>query len=281
MSYKQAPVYPVASKRRPKNIPIETKNEPLNSTYPDVSMSPNTDTKTLLSIKLNKLNVHNKTRSVDDESDTKSETNPNTKAGLKRSISAKTRNQKLGQSDLLPSPPSEDTQVANQNAAFGLKPSHTPYGIHRNEKNVRFQNISEESGFYSNNQNSTKSVHSNQSDCENPESPASEGEVPTLATGSEDRNLEVTLRPNFANRKMPIYENLPYGFNVSRNMDQSDMYLQREVLRLRDIIGTIGGQGNMEQLHSDLKKQTFRIFELELMVEKLMRDNEILKCEFY
>ena len=302
MSIQQIPVcqdtagQPVAPKRRPKQIPIETKNEPYSATYPDVTLSPNKEgnNKTLLSIKLNKLTVQNKTRSVDDENDLKHGNDLSNKAGLKRSTSAKMRNQKFAQSDLLQSPTYEYSHnLANQNSAFGLKPSHNihtriPVGNHGNDKNARFQNISEESTdsvIYSNSQNSTTSVPGNQSDCDVPESsPTFDNEVPTLATGIEDRNLnmgglEETIRANFEKRKEPIYENLPFGYNVSKNRDQSDLHLQAEVLRLRDILNTMGGVESMEQVYKELKSQKFKIFELELMIEKLKRDNEIVKCK--
>ena len=288
MSSKQTPLcpgtieQPVAPKRRPKHIPIETKNEPLNATYPDVSLSPIKDTKTKhLNIKLNKLQIQSKTRSVDEETETKTGTDTNSKSGLKRSISAKTRNNKIAQSEFLPSPTCEEAPAANQNAAFGLKPSHPPephipHGNHRNERNARFQNISEESGIYSTGQNSTESVLSNQSEHRDP---TFEHEVPTLATGSDNMNLEETLRSNAPINEMPIYENLPYGFNFSRSVHRSDLYLQEEVLKLRDTLDTIGGAGNVEQLCKDLKTQKYRIFDLELMNEKLRRDSDILKCE--
>ena len=232
MSIQQTPAcqgtagQPVVPKRRPKQIPIETKNE-----------------------------THR----------------------LKRSTSTKIRNHNL----------------ANQNSAFRLKPSHNihtriPVGNHGNNKNAGFQNISEEStesGISSNSQNSTPSVPSNQSDCDVPESsPTFDNDVPTLATGIEDRNsnmggLEETIRANFEKREEQIYENPPFGYKVSKNRDQSDLHLQAEVFRLRDILNTLGGVESLEQVYKELKSQTFKVLELELMIEKLKRDNEILKCK--
>ena len=218
MSIQQTPAcqgtagQPVVPKRRPKQIPIETKNE-----------------------------THR----------------------LKRSTLTKIRNHNL----------------ANQNSAFRLKPSHNihtriPVGNHGNNKNAGFQNISEEStesGISSNSQNSTPSVPGNQSDCDVPESsPTFDNDVPTLATGIEDRNsnmggLEETIRANFEKREEPIH--------------QSDLHLQAEVFRLRDILNTMGGVESLEQVYEELKSQKFKILELELMIEKLKRDNEILKCK--
>ena len=249
MSIQQTPVcqgtagQPVAPKRRPKQIPIESKNEPHS---------------------------------------------------LKRSTSAKMRNQKFVQSDLLQSPTYEYSHnLANQNSASGLKPSHNihtriPVGNHGNNKNAGSQNISEEStesGISSNSQNSTPSVPSNQSDCDVPESsPTFDNDVPTLATGIEDRNLnmgglEETIRANFEKREEPIYENLPFGYKVSKHRDRSDLHLQAEVFKLRDILNTMGGVESRAQVYEELKSQKFKILELELMNEKLKRDNEILKCK--
>ena len=249
MSIQQTPVcqgtagQPVAPKRRPKQIPIESKNEPHS---------------------------------------------------LKRSTSAKMRNQKFVQSDLLQSPTYEYSHnLANQNSASGLKPSHNihtriPVGNHGNNKNAGSQNISQEStesGISSNSQNSTTSVPGNQSDCDVPESsPTFGNEVPTLATGIEDRNLnmgglEETIRANFEKREEPIYENLPFGYKVSKHRDRSDLHLQAEVFRLRDILNTMGGVESRAQVYEELKSQKFKILELELMNEKLKRDNEILKCK--
>ena len=302
MSIQQTPVcqgtagQPLAPKRRPKQIPIETKNEPHSATYPDVSLSPNKEgyNKTHLIIKLNKLSIQNKTRSVDDENDLRQGNDLSNKAGLKRSTSAKMRNQKFVQSDLLQSPTYEYSHnLANQNSAFRLKPSHNihtriPVGNHGNNKKARFQNISQEStesGISSNSQNSTTSIPGNQSDCDVPESsPTFDNEVPTLATGIEDRNLnmgglEETIRANFEKREEPIYENLPFGYKVSKHRDQSDLHLQAEVFRLRDILNTMGGVESREQVYEELKSQKFKILELGMMNEKLKRDNEILKCK--
>ncbi|KAI6654194.1 hypothetical protein LOD99_3038 [Oopsacas minuta] len=290
----------IPSKIRPKDIPIETKEEhnfPIYQTQEE-SLSPvkENGAKTHLNIKLNKLRNQQKTRSVDDETEISNAT-VESKRMIKRSTSDKFREQKLTASELFQSPVQQERDqftLANQNAVFGLKPSypvstHGPVGNYGYDRKIRSHNISEESsesGFYTNSQHSTNSAHNNeiqsngQLNCEIIDRPPSitfENEVPCMATGQGDRNLnelqlEQTIRPNLINPGYePIYENFP-----PRSVSQSDSFLEDEVLRLRSLLKRIGKISEIEQIYKELKSQKNTILLLELKNEKLRRDNRIL-----
>ena len=188
----------------------------------------------------------------------------------------------------LKSPTNGEFNLANQNAAFGLKPTCQVEitGNYGYDRKMPFHNIimEEKDECYSSNQHSAATVHGNQNVSNNREnlyapSPIRfEDEVPYLAprkVSLNDQKLEETLTPKLKlkhREEEPIYENFPY-----RVANQSDSYLQDEVLRLRSIISSLGNFKKIEETSREIARQRNVILELELKNEKLRRDNRILK----
>ena len=74
----------------------------------------------------------------------------------------------------------------------------------------------------------------------------------------------------------PVPATQPPPLLLSPPLSQSQ---ESRVFKLRDILNTMGGVESRAQVYEELKSQTFKVLELELMIEKLKRDNEILKCK--
>ena len=275
----RVPQFPLPIKGRQSEIPLETREEPKDAVYQTQDDSPHRETpKFQTCLKQNKLRSQVKTRSVDDVAQEH-------KQMIKRSTS-----DRLNSINPIKSPTNGDFTLANQNAAFGLKPSCQVEntGNYGYERKNPYQNIiteeKDEISTLPSNQHSSDTAHSNQNVSNNREnvgvsSPIGfENEVPCLAprkVSLKEQQLEETLTPKLrlrAREEQPIYENFPF-----RVPNQSDSYLHDEVLRLRSIISTLGNFQKIEETSRKIACQKNIILELELKNEKLKRDNRILR----
>ena len=273
--------FPPPTKGRHSDIPIETRDEPKDTIYQtqEESLSPLRESKFQLNLKQNKLRGQVKTRSVDYQFEQRNAPQGN-KPAVKRSTSDKFQNLL----NPMKSPTNGEFNLTNQNAAFGLKPTCQAenLGNYGYERKLPFHNIimeeKDENLTFTSSPHSTDILHSNQGHLDVSSPIGLENEVPYLAprkVNLNEQHLEETLTPNLKlkpREEEPIYENFPF-----RVANQSDTYLQDEVLRLRSILNSLGNFKKIEESSRQIGNQRSTILELELKNEKLKRDNRILK----